>query len=65
MLNAVENGLIFMQQPELNEQQKDRYHYSVPVSFEITGKCNKLKMTSFNIVAKPLILESYLDDLKG
>lgn len=53
ILDAVENGLIFMQQPYMNELQKDRYNYNVPVSFELSGKCGKFKMTSFNIIAKP------------
>lgn len=53
ILNEVENGLIFMQQPKLNERLKDHYNYYVPVLFEITGRCDKFRMKLFNIIEKP------------
>ncbi len=47
-VDAVENGLIFMQKPELNEDLTDRYNYP-DSEFSIEGACSLLKMKNFTI----------------
>lgn len=47
-VDAVENGLIFMQKPELNEDLTDRYNYP-DSEFCIEGACSLLKMKNFTI----------------
>lgn len=47
-VDAVENGLVFMQKPDLNDDLKD--NYSFPDSeFSIEGACSLLKMRHFTI----------------
>lgn len=47
-LDVVENGLVFMQKPVLNDDLKE--HFSHPdSSFSIEGRCALLKMTNFTI----------------
>lgn len=48
---VVENGLIFMQKPELNDDLKDNFNYS-DSEFNIDGRCALLRMTSFTITNK-------------
>lgn len=50
-LDIVENALIFMQTPPLNDKQKDSYNHSTPVSFTISGNYSYSiwKMKSFTI----------------
>lgn len=45
---VVENGLIFMQQPELNDDLKNTFNHS-DSEFNIDGRCALLKMKSFSI----------------
>ena len=47
-VDAVENGLVFMQKPELNEDLTDRYYYP-DSEFSIEGACSLLKMKNFTI----------------
>lgn len=47
-VDAVENGLIFMQKPELNDDLTDRYSYP-DSEFSIEGACSLLKMKNFTI----------------
>lgn len=48
-LDKVENGLIFAQKPDLNDQGKDRYGYQTPVGFYLEGKCSLMKHKNFTI----------------
>lgn len=47
-LNIVENALIYMQKPRLNEKLKDNYNYE-EAEFHIDGACFMLKKTDFVI----------------
>jgi len=50
-LDLVENALIFMQQPDLNDKLKEGFYY--PDSrFSVDGDCVLLKMTEFSITTK-------------
>ncbi|MFI3296609.1 MAG: GIY-YIG nuclease family protein [bacterium] len=46
-LNIIENALVNMQQPQLNEQYKDYSHG--PAIFMISGMCGLLKMKNFSM----------------
>lgn len=50
-MDVVENALIFMQKPELNDNLKDSFNYS-DSQFSIEGACALLKMTDFSITTK-------------
>lgn len=47
-LDEVENGLIFMQKPPLNDRLRDDYNYE-DATFEIEGKTALLVYTKFEI----------------
>ena len=47
-LDIVENALIFMQKPNVNDYLKDSYNHE-DASFEIKGYTNCLKLTEFSI----------------
>lgn len=47
-LDVVENALIFAQQPQLNDQYKDKFNYEES-EFEIDGSCTLMKHTNFTI----------------
>lgn len=51
-LDRVENGLIFMQKPRMNEILKDSYIYDTPVGFKITGNSDLFMQKNFKIVQK-------------
>lgn len=46
--SVVENGLIFMQKPELNDDLTEHFNYA-DSEFNIDGRCALLKMKSFTI----------------
>lgn len=48
-LDLVENALIFAQKPRLNDDDKDRFRFSIPVSFIVEGRCKLLKYQNFTI----------------
>lgn len=50
-MDIVENALIFMQKPTLNDQLKDGF-YHPDSEFSIEGKCALLKMQDFSITNK-------------
>lgn len=50
-MDVVENALIFMQKPELNENLKDSFNYT-DSQFNIEGACALLKMKEFSITTK-------------
>lgn len=47
-IELVENALIFVQKPALNDQGKDSYNYS-RAHFVLDGSCTRMKYTNFNI----------------
>ena len=47
-MDVVENALIFMQKPELNDNLKDSFNYG-DSEFNIEGACALLKMKNFSI----------------
>ena len=47
-IELVENALIFVQKPVLNDQCKDSYNYS-RAHFVLDGSCTRMKYTNFNI----------------
>lgn len=47
-IELVENALIFVQKPVLNDQGKDSYNYS-RAHFILNGSCTRMKYTNFNI----------------
>ena len=47
-IDVVENALIFVQKPCLNEQGKNRYNY-LRAHFVLNGSCTCMKYTNFNI----------------
>ena len=47
-IELVENALIFVQKPVLNDQGKDSYNYS-RAHFVLDGFCTRMKYTNFNI----------------
>lgn len=47
-IELVENALIFVQKPVLNDQGKDSYNYS-RAHFVLDGCCTRMKYTNFNI----------------
>lgn len=47
-IELVENALIFVQKPVLNDQGKDSYNYS-RAHFVLDGSCTRMKYTNFNI----------------
>ena len=47
-VNVVENGLIFMQKPNLNDDLKDSFNYP-DSEFSIEGACALLRMRDFTI----------------
>lgn len=47
-IELVENALIFVQKPVLNDQGKDSYNYS-RAHFVLEGSCTRMKYTNFNI----------------
>ncbi len=50
-MDVVENGLIYMQKPELNDNLKDSFNYG-DSEFNIEGACALLKMNDFSITTK-------------
>ena len=50
-MDVVENALIFMQKPVLNETLKDSFNYP-DSQFNIEGACTLLKHTNFTITTK-------------
>ena len=50
-MDVVENALIFMQKPILNDDLKDSFNYP-DSEFSIEGACALLKMTNFSITSK-------------
>ena len=50
-LDVVENALVFMQKPKVNDYLKDSYTHN-EASFLIQGYANCLKMTDFSITNK-------------
>ena len=48
-IDAIENGLIYMQEPPANKTLKDNYHFSTPASFVCTGQCGLMEKKSFTI----------------
>ena len=51
-LDRVENGLIFMQKPRMNEILTDSYNYEIPVGFKITGNSDLFMQKNFKIIQK-------------
>ena len=47
-IELVENALIFVQKPVLNDQGRDSYNYS-RAHFVLDGSCTCMKYTNFNI----------------
>ena len=47
-VDAVENGLIFMQKPELNDDLRDKFSYP-DSEFSIEGACSLLRLKNFTI----------------
>ena len=47
-IELVENALIFVQKPVLNDQGKDSYNYS-RAHFVLDRSCTRMKYTNFNI----------------
>jgi hypothetical protein len=50
-MDVVENALVYMQQPVLNDTLKDAFNYA-DSKFSIEGRCALLRMTSFSITTK-------------
>lgn len=50
-MDVVENALIFMQKPDLNESLTDSFNYT-DSQFNIEGACALLKMKEFSITTK-------------
>lgn len=50
-MDVVENALIFMQKPDLNDSLKDSFNYA-DSQFNIEGACALLKMKEFSITKK-------------
>lgn len=50
-IDIVENGLIYMQKPDLNERMKDCFDYP-DSEFHIDGSCALLKMKDFSITTE-------------
>ena len=50
-LDIVENALIFMQQPVINDDKKDDFNYD-DIAFIIEGETALFKYTDFNITSK-------------
>lgn len=48
-LDIVENALIFAQKPRLNDDDKDRFRFNIPVSFIVEGRCKLLEYQNFTI----------------
>ena len=53
-IDAIENGLIYMQQPRANTLLKDDYHHAMPVSFSCFGRYGRLKKQNYTITQSPL-----------
>lgn len=50
-LDIVENALVFMQKPRLNDKLKDSYNHE-DVEIDIDGQCSCVKMDSYTITNK-------------
>lgn len=48
-LNIVENALIFVEKPRLNDDDKERFKFETPVTFHLEGRCALMKHQNFII----------------
>lgn len=55
-IDIIENALIFMQKPRLNDELKNEFNYS-EAAFHIEGRCGLLEKTDFEITLKSKELE--------
>ena len=55
-IDIIENALIYMQKPRLNDELKNEFNYS-EAEFHIEGRCGLLEKTDFEITLKSKELE--------